>query len=377
MPRVSSSLAILLLGALGACPAAVYAQELKIGVIAPEEGSLAILGEQARLALDAFAQQQDGAVTIVPAPESCEETQGADAAASMVEAGVDAVVGLFCAETIESAMPVLAASDIPAITVSVRAEIIMEDALTREWPLFRLAPSEEGEASSIATVIAERWSDEPFALIDDGTVYGRDLVEKVRLQLEQMGITPTFTDNYRPAEEKQFGLVRRLRNAGVSHIFIGGDRSDVAIIARDAAAAGFDFTLMGGDALFTAEGEIPLPDGVLAVVGERRITDERRGEMVEAIEAFLAEEDRPDMRPQDGYVLPIFAAAEIVASAKAAGNGQPGQPLVAALREGRFDTVLGSIHFGRDQVADDQGYRLTVSRNGELVPVGGGETPVR
>lgn len=376
MPRISSSLAIMLLSAL-ACPVAAQAQELKIGVIAPEEGSLAILGEQARLALEAFARQADGEVTIVPAPESCEDTQGADAAASMVEAGVDAVVGLFCAETIESAMPPLTASDIPAITVSVRAEIIMEDALTREWPLFRLAPSEEGEASSIAAVIAERWSDEPFALIDDGTIYGRDLAEKVRLQLEQMGITPTYVDNFRPAEEKQFGLVRRLRNAGVSHIFIGGDRSDIAIIARDAEAAGFDFTLMGGDALFTAESDVPLPDGVFAVVGERRITGKRHGGTVEAIEAFLAEEDRPDMWPQDGYVLPIFAAAEIVASAKAAGEGRPGQPLVAAIREGRFDTVLGPIHFGRDQVADDQGYRLTVSRNGALVPVDAGATPTR
>jgi branched-chain amino acid transport system substrate-binding protein len=360
-------------------PASGQTEPLRVGVIAPEDGAFAMLGDQVRLAIDVFASRSDdpfggaGNVEIVPAPENCEDEEGADAATSMVEAGVDAVIGLFCVETISAAMPILAESNIPAITVSVRAEIAIEDAISREWPLFRLAPASDEEAPRIAQIIAERWAGVPFALIDDGTIYGRDLVETVRLELETIGISPSFVDNYRPAEELQFGLVRRLANAGVTHVFVGGDRSDVAVIARDAAMAGFDMTFMGGDAMLAADGEAPLPDGIYAVTASREQNHELRRDTVAAIERRLAEAGLADIRAEDGYYLPTFAAAEILAEAKAQAQGA-GAVLARTLRHERFETVLGPVRFGSDQASDGDPYHLTVSRGGRLVAVSA-ETP--
>lgn len=370
MKRILPFLALSLTPAL-TVPALAQEDELRIGVIAPEEGGYAILGEQARIAAAAFAEAASGNVTIVPAEEPCTETSGEDAASAMVEAGVDAVIGLFCAETTEAAMPVLAESDIPAITVSVRADIVMEDALSRGWPLFRLAPSEDAEARAIADILAERWVEEPFALVDDGTIYGRDLVEEIRLDLEGRGIEPVFTDTYRPAEETQFGLVRRLAGAGATHVFVGGERNDIAIMARDAAQADLNLTFMGGDALRAADGEVPLADGTLAIIAERPQPETARDDALAALETAITASPLVDAEPGDGYFLTVYAAAQLLAEANAASGGAAGEALVQALIDGTFQSAIGEVRFGIDQAADALGYRLAIVRDGELVPVDG------
>ncbi len=338
-------------------------RQLRIGVMAPDDGPYELLGLQMRVALEAFGL--DHSVTVVEAPETCKDGSGEDAALSMVEAGVDVVLGLFCVETILSAMPVLAQSDIPAISLSVRADIVMEEALSREWPLFRMEPSADTEAARIADIIASDWSSEPFALIEDGTIYGRDLVETIRLELEEIGITPSFVDNFRPAQELQFGLVRRLAGAGVTHVFIGGERLDIAIIARDARQADLDLAFMGGDALMAADLEIPLPDGVFAVISQAsRLNDQSAAA---AIERQLEASGQPDMRPGDGYLLPAYAAAEIALAARDASRRRS-RDLATILREDRFPTAIGTVRFGADQSRDGQSFELMVSRNGVFTP---------
>jgi hypothetical protein len=69
----------------------------------------------------------------------------------------------------------------------------------------------------------------------------------------------------RPGQEQQLALVRRLQKAGATHVFIGGDRNDVAIIARDAAAEKIPLTILAGDAMQAADEPVPLRNGVLAV----------------------------------------------------------------------------------------------------------------
>ena len=174
---------------------------------------------------------------------------------------VDAVVGFLCMESLVSALPILSSEGIPAITLSVRSKIVAEDAAKQDWLFFRLAPRDDDEAEKIAEAITSKWLGKPLALIEDGTIYGRELAESVRLSLEETGISPSFTDNYRPSQDKQFGLVRRLERSGATHVFIGGDRIDAAIIARDSAYAGLNLTFLGGDALNAAEDGPTLVNG--------------------------------------------------------------------------------------------------------------------
>ena len=110
-----------------------------------------------------------------------------------------------------------------------------------------------------------RWNGEPFGIVEDGSSYGRDLAEAVRGLLEAQGLRPTLVDNFRPAEEKQFGLARRIAQSGLRHVLVFGTRRDVAIVARDALEVTPGLQIASGESLLDEPGDIPLPDGVTTI----------------------------------------------------------------------------------------------------------------
>ncbi len=54
-----------------------------------------------------------------------------------------------------------------------------------------------------------------------------------------------LVDTYRPQLENQIGLAGRLRRAGADAVFVGGERDDAAILARDAAGLGMTIECRG------------------------------------------------------------------------------------------------------------------------------------
>ncbi len=325
-----------------------------IGVVAPRAGPYALLGEQVFQGARAAAAASGD--TVVEIEETCDEAGGAAAAKAIVDGGAAVAIGFLCVETLAAAMPALAARSVPAITISVRSRILMEDAQRNGWPFFRMAPSEGAEAEEIAAIVTERWKAEPIAFVDDGTIYGRELVSAVRQKIEPLGITPIFTDTLRPGQEQQIALVRRLQKAGATHVLIGADRNDVAIIARDAAAENVPMTVLGGDVMRAANRPVGLRDGVLAAA-----LPDYQGlpAATEAATAFRTAGIEPE-----GQVLPAYAAVQI-ASRVAGGDGEEA---VRALRSSRFETVIGAIAFGRDHELADNPYRLLEWRSVGFVP---------
>ncbi|RVI16264.1 ABC transporter substrate-binding protein, partial [Sinorhizobium meliloti] len=240
-----------------------FAAGVKVAVVAPEEGAFASLGRQ--ISAGAAFQAGDRGSQVIPINENCDPAGGQALTKALLASGAEAAIGFLCTESLEAALPALAEAGIPAITVSVRSDILMEDALKKEWPFYRLAPSGKAEAAAITDAIVANWKGRPLALIDDGTIHSRELVESVRNGLAEIGITPVFTDTYRPSQEQQVSLVRRLAKSGATHVFTGGDRNDTAVIARDATAENVPIILLGGDTLNAADLDVPLENGVLAM----------------------------------------------------------------------------------------------------------------
>ena len=243
--------------------AAAPANAQQVGVVAPLNGDYAVLGAQMLDGAGLAARNLDIDLTIID--EDCEENNGASVAEALEDAGVGIAVGFFCSETLRTALPVLAEAGIPAITVSVRSLPLMTDALANGWPLFRLAPNRQDQVDAIVTLIMTEWVDQPVALVDDGTIYYRELVNAVRNEIEARGLEPVFTDTFRPAQQQQLSLVRRLAQAGAARVLVGGTRGDVAIIGRDAREQGVALTLLGDDGLRAMETTPPLEDGTLAI----------------------------------------------------------------------------------------------------------------
>jgi branched-chain amino acid transport system substrate-binding protein len=317
-----------------------------IGVVAPQSGPYTLLGGQVMSGARAAAET-DGS-TVVAIDETCEAGSGAAVAQKLTAAKVDAAIGFLCAETLQDALPLLKSANIAALTVSVRSKILMEDALKFGWPLFRLAPADGAEADKLVETILRDWQGKPFALVEDGTIHGRELAEAIRNALEQAGMKPLFSDTYRPGQEQQIALVRRLNRTGVTHVFVGGDRNDTATIARDAAAEKIRLTILGGDAMKAANQPQALAEGVLAV------TLPDYGSRPEAV-AIAAALRAKNVEPE-GYVLPAYAAASVVQQATVAAKAQS-KP-VAAVLAGPFSTVIGPVAFDARHELGVNPYRL-------------------
>ncbi|EHS50062.1 Extracellular ligand-binding receptor [Rhizobium sp. PDO1-076] len=356
MKRLLITTALLLAGIAGS-----EAKPLTLAVVAPKTGMFAPLGDQVRHGAQLAAARLS--IDLVEIDENCEAGSGPDIAKKITEAEVTAAIGFLCSESLEGGLPLLAEKNIPAISLSVRWKGLMEDAAKQGWPFFRLAPTAEAEVQILTDFILRDWQSEPVALIEDGTIRGRELTEAIRNSLEERGLKPVFTDTLRPGQEQQLSLVRRLQKAGATHVFIGGDRNDVAIIARDAAAEKIPLTILAGDAMQAANEPVPLRNGVMAVA----LTETPEGPSAADVTAALIEQKHAP----DGYLLPAHAAVTIVADAVGISSAM-GTPLTEALAGTMFETVIGPITFTEGHELAENPYRLVEWKDGAFVPIAAG-----
>ena len=325
-PALKTAIAVLAL-----CGAA-HAGEPRIGLAAPLDGPTAPLGMQMRDGA-AIAARLAGAELIV-ADDQCSAEGGAEAARTLAQAGAAVVVGFLCTEAIEAALPLLKGAGIAVVTPGVRANGLTDRHARTGWPVWRLAPRADAEALAVADILPRRWRAEHFAIVDDGTIHGRELAESLRLAAEIAGLKPVFVDTFRPQMENQIGLVGRLARAGATHVFVGGDRDDVAIMARDAAGLDLGLTFAGGEAL-RAAGEVPLAEGTLMIA-----PPEWADLMDENVAARFAE---AGVVPE-GYVAPAHAAVEVAVEALARA-ATTGATVAASLGGAPFETVIGTVAF--------------------------------
>ncbi len=334
------------------------AAELKLAVVAPTAGSFAVLGDQVRAGAALAAGGLS--ISLIEIDEPCTEGSGQAVAEAITAAGATAAVGFLCSETLKEGLPLLANANLPVLTLSVRWKGLMEDAVKAGWPLFRLAPNGDQESGKLSQVILRDWAGEPVALLEDGTIRGRELTEAIRITLEERGLKPAFIDTFRPGQEQQLTLVRRLKTAGISHVFVGGDRNDVSIIARDAKAEDLSLTLLGGEAMRAADEPVPLEDGVLAV----GLVETPQGPSAPAL---IGDFEAAGIAPE-GYVLPAHAAVTMLADSWGISSAM-GTPVTDALIGTTFETVIGPITFGEDHELTENPYRLLKWQDNAFVPV--------
>lgn len=315
-------------------PMVVHSAEMIVGVAAPLSGPSALLGAQIIEGATAAARLPGNTIRLDMADDGCSAEGGAKAAEQFVAAKVQIVVGFLCTEAIEAAMPALKAANIPVITVGVRTDSLTDRREKTGWPVFRLGPRADGEQTAVATLLTRLWRDELFAIVDDGTIYGRELAESFRIAAEQAGLKAVFVDTFRPQMDNQIALAGRLRRSGATHVFVGGDREDIAILGRDARGLSMTLTIAGGEALRAASGSVPLEPGTL-MIGLPEWSEIASPAIVAALRANGTE--------PEGYVLPAYAAIEIAATALADQN--PSLPLAEKLGAREFQTALGPIRF--------------------------------
>jgi branched-chain amino acid transport system substrate-binding protein len=333
------------------------AETLLIGIAAPLSGPSAILGKQIEAGAGLAAEANGAQLKVVD--DVCTADGGAAAAREFVAAKVSVVVGFLCTEAIEAALPILKDASIAVITVGVRTESLTDRRAKTGWPVFRLGPRGDDERNAVASILTRQWQNELFAIVDDGTIYGREIAETFRAAAEQAALKPVFVDTFRPQLDNQIGLIGRLRKAGATHVFAGGDGSDVAIMGRDAGQLEAGITFAGGETLRTQPGDVPYAQGALMIAPPEwvDVADPK------VLESFAAQKVEPD-----GYTLPAYAAVEIAKAASALAESS-GKPMADALTAQDFSTAIGPIRFDGKGDLTENLYRVFLFNGVRFVPI--------
>lgn len=344
-----------LVPAAGAC-----AQAPLIGVAAPLSGPSEILGRQIEAGAGVAAGLTNASLKTID--DSCSADGGAAAARDFVAAKVSVVVGFLCTDAIAAALPILKDADIPVITVGVRTESLTDRRAKTGWPVYRLGPRGDDERNAVATNLTRLWQNDLFAIVDDGTIYGREIAETFRAAAEQSALKPVFVDTFRPQLDNQIGLIGRLKKAGATHVFAGGDGEDIAIMGRDAEKLGAGMVFAGGEALRVPQADVPYAKGTLMIA----IPEWSDVADAQALAALQARKIAPD-----GYVLPAYAAVQIAKTAFEKSQSQ-GKPLAETLSAQEFATAIGPIRFDAKGDLGQSPYRVFRFDGTRFIPA---ETP--
>jgi len=340
----------LLLGAgLAMLPAISPADaEVRIGAAAPMTGTMAWFGEQHErgVAMAVTELNEAGgllgqAVEVVVADDYCDGEQGVAAARKLIASGVVFVAGHLCS-----------GAAIPASQLYQEAGLIMisgtatNPKLTEQGfrNVFRVVNRDSEQARLAGDHLAEHWGDAKIAILHDGTVYGQDLAEATKQQLNQRGIKEAQFGQITPGQPEYTGIVSGLEGAGIEVLFYGGYTAEAALIARHSQDRDYDLQLLGGDNL---NGEYFLQVAGPGAEGVRFVSmaDPRTHEAAAPIVArFRAEGYEPE-----GFTLYGYAVVQVWTQAVEKAGTFDAEAVVEALRHNEFDTVLGRLGF------DDKG----------------------
>ena len=97
------------------------------------------------------------------------------------------------------------------------------------------------------------FKDDKIAILNDNSAYGKGLADETAKALHAAGGQEVLAAAYTPGEKDYSSLVSRLKQAGVTVIYVGGYHTEAGLIIRQAKEQGMKATMVGGDALVTNE----------------------------------------------------------------------------------------------------------------------------
>ena len=351
-PVVALTLAIFLLAGL---PAA-NAEGIRIGFAAPLSGTFSALGNQ--LAEGARVAASVKGTELIVSDDGCDAEGGKTSAERFIREGVEVAAGFLCSDALEAALPILAKRGIPVIASGISEPTLLEKRAVTPLSVFRLTTGLEKETQATGSFLASLWRAQPFAVIDDGTIEGRERAARVLASLKEQQLQPVFTDTFRPGLDNQNALVGRLRRAGATHVYVGGERDDIAAIGASAATLNYPLVIAGGNLLNAAPGATPLSTGTLMVAP---LNPQDLPTAKSAIEALHQSGKLAETHSVTGY-----ATAQIAIDTIRQATDQK-QSAIDILRSSAFETALGTIKFDANGMRTDNPNRLQRYDGGRFV----------
>ena len=323
--------------------------DITIGVAGPMTGQYASFGQQLKVGaqqavedINAKGGVNGEMLKLSVGDDACDPKQAVAVANSFASQGVPFVAGHFCS-----------GSSIPASQVYADEQIVeispasTNPDFTDKRPgdgIFRVCGRDDQQGEVAAAYIVKNFPDAKIAVIDDKTAYGKGLADQTKMNLEKAGVKPALEESYTAGEKDYTALVTKMKQAEVDLVYIGGYHTEAGLIARQMKEQGMSTKIMSGDALVTDEYWAITGDagqGTLMTFSP----DPRKNEEAKPV----VDELNKKGETAEGYVLYTYAAIQAWADAANTAKSTDYDPIVKALNDGDFKTVIGDIKF------DDKG----------------------
>ena len=326
--------------------------QVVIGLSLPLSGRMSPVAE--RIEFGALAainklKADGGDIKLVLVDDGCNERKVPKAVEKLREVGVSIVVGPTCFDIARQLAASLNGEDgttVPVIALNTRNPLLARYRENEGLPLYEISNTPDAEAKAVIEHILPAFHTRPFAILDDGSVYGRGLADRVRSLGQEAGLRPILSANFRSLQTNQLAVLRRLRRSGVEALFLAASPEDIVTISNDLKNLQYGWTIGTGEAAqllpFTLNADA-VPDDLLMV---------RPGDLPTENAAQLLQRLKDDRVEVEDALLLGHALIEVAVAAF-----QDGAP---NLENRTFETVVGSLTFdsaGRAVPADFKLYR--------------------
>lgn len=352
--------------ALAVAGSAVHA-DIQIGAVGPLTGTNAYIGEQLQQGAETAVADLNAAggvlgqrLKITVLDDGCDASQAVAAAQKLAATKVPFVVGHFCSGASIPAAKVYDQAGIIQITPGSTNPRLTEE---RHANVFRTCGRDDQQGKDAGDYLADRWREAKIAILDDGSVYGQGLADETKKQLNKRGVRETIHEALTPGQSDYSTLLEKLRTSGIRVAYYGGYYQEAALIIRGARESGYDLQLVSGDGLATSSfWQIAGQAGAGTLF--TFFPDARQNEVAKStVERFRKQGFEPE-----GYTLYSYAAVQVWAQAAAKASSTETKAVIAALRTGEFDTVLGRISFDAKGDLRQPAFVWYIWQDGKYVP---------
>ncbi len=318
--------------------------EIKVGIAGPLSESTSALGEQQEIgAQKAFEHLNDKGgllgkeIVIISVDDACEPLQAKAVARQLVSEGVILVIGHLCSACTLAVSKIYEEAGIIMITPSTNPKVTDEGGAN----VFRVTGRDDQQGTIAGNYLADNHGKNNIAIIHDGQAYGLGLAEFTKRQLNKRGVTEVMFNSYVKDQKGYRSIVDKLVLKQADILYAGGYSGDIGIILRQAKKELPNLRLFSGDTLVSAD--------FMTIAGEASegtyftfFPDMRLKPGAEEVVVAIRQEEAYE---PEGFTLYSYGAVQAWSQAvKQAGSLKP-KAVINALREGRFDTVIGKIGF--------------------------------
>jgi branched-chain amino acid transport system substrate-binding protein len=347
--------------------AALPAQaQIHIATAGPMTGEYAAFGEQMKTGAQQAVADLNKAggvlgqqVVLDIGDDACDPKQAVSVANQLASKGVKFVAGHYCSGSSIPASKVYSEEGILQISPGSTNPTYTDQG---SWNTFRVCGRDDEQGKVAGGYLTIHFKNEKIAILNDNSAYGKGLADETQKALHASGGHEVLATAYTPGEKDYSSLVSRLKQAGVTVIYVGGYHIEAGLIIRQAKEQGMKATLIGGDALMTTEfGQVAgdASDGTLATFApDPRLMKSAAN----VVKEFKARNVDPE-----GYTLYTYAAIQVWADAvKKAASTDP-KKVAAALKEtGNWPTIMGPVTFDKKGDPTSGGYVFYVWKNGSF-----------